>query len=868
MSKPQRTLASGILVVVGLSGMVRAGQPSAEAFRPDPATVQRFGAGYCYPQAGWIVVHIEGEPYERGYQHGRLLGPRIAGFVEALAAYRSSKAPADAWRDLRLIANALFLRKFDSEYLEEMKGIADGAAAAGAKFQGRPLDLLDLVTLNADIETSFLDNALDATATGLEGKKFHEPPQGTLKPPRESHCSAFAATGRATADGQVVIGHITMWNLYHAHFYNIWLDIKPSRGNRVVMQTYPGGLMSGLDYYMNDRGLVICETTIAQTDFDLKGIPLVDRIRRALQYANTIDRAVEILREGNNGLYSNEWLLADIKTGEVAMFELGTHASKLWRSSRDEWFGGTRGFYWGCNNAKDLQVRLETLPSANDRPANAVFHPADRDRTWLKLFDRSSGSINADFGFQAFTTPPLAATHSLDAKFTTTTMARELSSWAKFGPPLGRSWEPTDAQRHQYPDLGPLVPNDWAVLQVQPPAADDTAAKPAEDLTHTANFLEVQEETDRERPSAWHGTILPKADVDTWLAAAFAEYQSIVSLEQSLKALSGDHKLSITDQERVDVAMLVPTTRYLAAVARRGGKDLALGELRTDLRSDEWYDIASGKGVLILAELRSKIGDTVFLPFMDEFGRNHAGKRATAAEFFEAAEKAVGHSLGELKDAWLGTDSLSRLGKDAQTRSTSAHYWTVDAFERQPESSLIVYGTLAEAEAQREAAELLQRRVAARWYNLKILIKEDRAVSDEDEKTMHLILIGRPGTNRLAARLAESLPVRFGAASFLVNGRRYGHPGTALAVAGPNPKARDRSVVLISGLSAEGTWQGTRRFAESGSATVEVVLMEADRAPRRLAVPAHATGSPDHDGREHTALPGSSTISRTRALDP
>src|ERR1700728_1516393 len=96
---------------------------SAATFRPDPASVSRFGSGYRYPQAGWIVLHIEGEPYERGYQHGRLMAPEIARFVGEIARYRSRKAPTDAWGDLRLLADALFLRRFDSEYLEEMKGI-------------------------------------------------------------------------------------------------------------------------------------------------------------------------------------------------------------------------------------------------------------------------------------------------------------------------------------------------------------------------------------------------------------------------------------------------------------------------------------------------------------------------------------------------------------------------------------------------------------------------------------------------------------------------------------------------------------------------------------------------------------------------
>ena len=32
-----------------------------------------FGKGYRYNVQGWIYLHIEGEPYERGYQHGHLL---------------------------------------------------------------------------------------------------------------------------------------------------------------------------------------------------------------------------------------------------------------------------------------------------------------------------------------------------------------------------------------------------------------------------------------------------------------------------------------------------------------------------------------------------------------------------------------------------------------------------------------------------------------------------------------------------------------------------------------------------------------------------------------------------------------------------
>jgi hypothetical protein len=815
---------------------------TAASFRPDPATIEQFGAGYRYPQAGWIVLHIEGTPYERGFQHGRLMAPEIAGFIRALAEYRSTRAPADAWNDLRLLADALFLRRFDPEFIEEMKGIADGAAGAGARYDGRPIDFLDVVTINADVETNFLEDALQATATGLEGRRFREPAEQGPVRQQESHCSAFAAIGPATNDGQIVIGHITMWNLFHAYHYNVWLDVKPARGHRVLMQTYPGGIMSGLDYYQSDGGLVVCETTLAQTKFDATGTPLADRIRRALQYAGSIDQAVEILKQGNNGLYTNEWLLADFNKNEIAMFELGTHKSRLWRSSKNEWFGGTAGFYWGCNNAKDVHVRMETISSITGRPANVVFHPSERDRCWLQLFDRKNKAIDVDFGFLAFTTPPLAAAHSLDAKFTTTAMARELSTWAKFGPPLGQTWEPSDAERRRFSSIRPLVPNDWALLRADLPLDGKTARAKPVDLARWDKRDDAGKKDDaiieHEHLPAWHGTLLPQSDADIWLAAAFAEYEGVVAAEKAIEAAAQGGKLSRHQRDRMSIGLFAPTSRYLAAVARRGGRDIALGETRADLRSDEWYDIASCKGVLILAELRSRFGAERFDRFMDEFGRAHAGSPVSSPAFFDAAEKALGKPMGELKDAWLNGDALSKLGPDVRARKSSGRFWSIDSFERQLEKTLIVYGTLAEAEAQKEAAQSLQRKLASRFANMMVPIKSDKEVNDELLKEHHLLLIGRPATNRLADRLAGAFPGKFAAGSVTIRGEIYAHPHTAIVAAGPSPLAPDRSVVVFTGLSAEATWACPRRFPDSGSATGEVMIWEEDSATRGLALPA------------------------------
>ena len=73
-----------------------------------------------------------------------------------------------------------------------MQGIADGAADAGAKFDGRAIDLTDVVALNCWAEIETLDGGLDATPTGLEGDRSRPPKKPrAMPPPKAEHCSAL-----------------------------------------------------------------------------------------------------------------------------------------------------------------------------------------------------------------------------------------------------------------------------------------------------------------------------------------------------------------------------------------------------------------------------------------------------------------------------------------------------------------------------------------------------------------------------------------------------------------------------------------------------------------------------------------------------
>jgi hypothetical protein len=682
-----------VAVTILASVPASAAEP-ATAFRPDPVTIQRSGSGYRYPQAGWIVLHIEGESYQRGEQHGRLLAPEIAAYVKCSATQYSPKAPEETWRVMRTMVNALFVRQFEPEYLEEMKGIADGAAAAGAKFDGRPIDLTDIVALNCWPEIDSLEEAVEALPTGLEGKRFPKDQPRRMPPATEGHCSAFAATGPATADGTIVFGHITMWSLRPSRYFNVWLDVQPAKGHRVMMQAFPGGIQSGMDYYMNSAGLLVTETTLKQTRFDVKGLALAGRIRKALQYSDSIDGAVEILKAANNGLYTNEWLLADTKTNEIAMFELGTHHSHLYRSSKGEWFGGTEGFYWGCNNTKDLQVRLETIPGVEGRPHNMVWQPKDRDKTWLRLYAENKGKINADFGRLAFTTPPLAAIHSLDAKYTTSAMAKDMKTWALFGPPLGKNWEPTKEEREKFPSIRPLVSNPWAVLGPERPATNGTAVA-AIDLHDKVQAESSDDDAEIHTVAAWHGTILPKTDADTWLAAGFAEYERIVALEIALKKQS-DGKLTATDRDRLAVALNAHRVRCEAA-HRRTSVDNSSRPRTNPGEGDEAYWIAMGKGVVTLHGLREAVGTEKFCDLMDSFGRANAGKDVATKSFADHVAKQCGKDL----EQFLHVAALKPDGGA----------YAIQSFEDERDRTLIIYGTRDEEAGNRTAAESLQNAI-------------------------------------------------------------------------------------------------------------------------------------------------------------
>ncbi|WP_024872261.1 C45 family autoproteolytic acyltransferase/hydolase [Tolumonas lignilytica] len=800
--------------------------------RIDPNTVQWWGPAYRYPQAGWINIHIEGEPHERGVQHGRLLAPEIAAYVQALAQFYNPKSPEDGWDKTRDLVKALFLRGFTPEQLEEMDGIAVGASASGAQFFGRHLDIIDIAALNLTNEIDSLNDALAATPNGLDPVKSAggEAVAGSLHP---SHgpvrCDAFAAVGSATKDGKVVFGHITMFDLLPGNYYNVWLDVKPSKGHRFVMQTTPGGIHSGMDYSINDAGLLLSETTVGQTSFESRGIPLAARIRQAQQYADNIEQAASILTTNSNGLSTTEWILADVKKNEIALLTLGTHEHKLYRSSQKEWIAGAEGFYWSNNNTKDRNVRLETVASMDGRPSDvAALHPVKRDALWLQLYEQNKGKIDTDFARQVLTNPEIVLSTSVDAKYTTSDMAQQFQTWATFGPSVGVVRYPSVTDQQDTPVIKPLVSNPWVVLGNDAPIKAHSQ-KIAADL-HDPNDPVIpaapQDESEPDTEPAWHGTLLPKNDADIWLTTAFANYERIVALEKNLTQKASSHKLSQHDVDTLAVKLFLYRARYELAV--RAGQDFPLSQTKANFRDDKWYDVVSGKGVLVMHALRSELGEQHFDKWMDEFGLAHAGQEVTTGQFKSFLEKKSGKDLSTFFHDWLDKTGMAKpviTDQSGLPLYTYGSPFTIFTFDSEVEQSLIVYGTQDEEVANKEAAQVLQKALQRRKHHIVAPIMADRDVTAADLQHHHLLLIGRPDSNSIVDRFKGEMPVTFGQHSFQIRGTTYAHPESGLILAAENPLNRRYSMVLVAGLSSLGTLTVTQQFSEGALTNGPVALL-------------------------------------------
>jgi hypothetical protein len=339
----------------------------------EPQTDPRLKNSFRRPEkSGWTFVHLEGSPADVGFQHGYLLAPELRESfkVTQLELTHDNNKP---WGFFRHAAQEMLWPHIEQEYREELTGIADGARAHGVK-----VDVWDIVAMNASLEWGYYVYMYD---------KEH----GIQSPPSVTpadRCSAFVATGSYTKDGRVVIAHNNWTNYLDGERWTIIFDIVPAKGHRFIMDGYPGFIHSGDDFGINSAGMMITETTITGFHgWDSNGIAEFVRGRKAMQYSGSIDDFVRIMKDGNNGGYANNWLVADRNTNEIADVELGLKNVNVQRTKD--------GYFVGSNfPVNDKLAREETDFNLGD-PSNS---PNARRVRWEQLMQENKGKIDVAAG--------------------------------------------------------------------------------------------------------------------------------------------------------------------------------------------------------------------------------------------------------------------------------------------------------------------------------------------------------------------------------------------------------------------------------------------------------------------------------------
>jgi len=465
---------------------------------------EQFKNGYRYNVQGWIYLHIEGKPYDRGYQQGYLLSAEIVDMMNRwsntiheypkfkfitgdISSPRYEKVSQKWWDFCRSRITEMYWNNYPEEYQQEINGIADGVNAKGEKLFGKAITSADILTLNEMYEfMTKLENpkkevhplraffhSLRQIIPGLSEKDENVFISTFLSQPKTYHCNGFIATGNATTDGQIVASQGVRcggwWYSYDiAQRWNVILDIQPNEGNRLITTTSPGYIWSDENYYQNSNGIIIIDTTCPQGLWEKKGLSLAIRTRMAAQYSNSVDDVIYYLKHNQDGIWTSVWLIGDTKTGEITRLDLGLYSSMIWRTKN--------GFYWAANNAMAPNVRAEAnglgLKGSFYKILNISglygyytrkYYPTPRDIKFKELGEKYYGSIDVDVLKKIMSTYPIVDPGSIDCKITDTTLVKNNGLWAFFGYLNGKEWN-VSKLKSRLKGVKDVPPAGWALI--------------------------------------------------------------------------------------------------------------------------------------------------------------------------------------------------------------------------------------------------------------------------------------------------------------------------------------------------------------------------------------------------------------------
>ena len=236
------------------------------------------------PLDGIPRVRVEGTSYQRGRQYGARARARVHRSVRAYQQVFEYYAGWD-WAEVRRVAAGFEapIAGFRPAYLEEMRGIADGAG----------LGLADVLAINVRTEVMYAAKARQAPLAERATQAARAP-----HPPAE--CSSFAVVPQAPGR-QTLIGQNWDWLLHSADTL-VLLEVSQAEGPDFVTVVEAGLLAKA---GMNAAGLgLVTNAMVTDADVGAPGLPY-HVLLRAMFDCTTVTEALMVLQAGERSSSAN-----------------------------------------------------------------------------------------------------------------------------------------------------------------------------------------------------------------------------------------------------------------------------------------------------------------------------------------------------------------------------------------------------------------------------------------------------------------------------------------------------------------------------------------------------------------------------------
>lgn len=318
------------------------------------------------------TIQLEGDPYQIGLSHGRLLSAGVQHLrrqVDQFVFRRLGRVRGTAVRAISAGLCRAMERYIPESYRQEMRGIARGSGVGYG----------DVLLLNC------LDDVLNVF-------------RRVAPPIRSQACSSFVLLGSRTADGRLIHGRNLDYHFRNTplddgggvarllHKWTVLFSIRPTGRAAFLSVGWPG--MAGAQTSINEHGLALGNLTSYAGQVTPLAVPTGFIYRQMAEGASTLREASAILRAARRTM-GNNLMVSSGRESSAALFEfLPDAVAEI--SPRNGFLASTNHFN---SPALAHRQRHYLLP-----------HSVDRWRRLNELLARGAVTVEEGCGFLADTT--------------------------------------------------------------------------------------------------------------------------------------------------------------------------------------------------------------------------------------------------------------------------------------------------------------------------------------------------------------------------------------------------------------------------------------------------------------------------------